>query len=98
MRAGSRPGWRYARRRVSDRSRGRPSFRLGDYHLGRPQLMISVSVSRPDDVDNRALRGAWLAVYSDGIVSGRVERRADVVATREAEAGQYPERLIPHAP
>src|SRR5215467_470317 len=96
--AGSPPGSRSAARRESRRSRGRPSARLGDHHLRGPQLVLSISVTGPYDVDHGA--GPRVRIGPDGhsVVPGRVERRAEVVTTREAQTGQHGERLIPDRP
>jgi hypothetical protein len=60
--------------------------------------MFCISVSGPDDVDDRASGGAWVAVDRDRVMSGRVEHLADVIAARVTETGQDAKREIPHAP
>jgi hypothetical protein len=57
--------------------------------------MFSIPVSGPDDVDDRASGGAWVAVYRDRVMPGRIEHRADVIAARVTETGQDAQRLIP---
>src|SRR5216683_4586329 len=99
MPAGSRPGWRSCSPPGSRRSHGPvPSAVLRHYHQRWPQLMVTLAVGGPQDLDHGSGLSVGAGPGPDRVVSGRVEDRAQVVAAGEAQPLQDAGRLIPDRP
>ena len=70
----------------------------GHHHLRRPQLVVPFAVGGPDDLGHQVVLGAGVGPGGDGLVPGRVEPGAAVVAAGEAQAGQHVQGLVPDRP